>query len=109
MDCEQYQAQFTDFLEATLPEVQWRELEGHLRQCPTCAADIKYFRQTVGALREMEVVEPPRQLLRAISAKVASIAAADAAAQVVHVQPVRPVRRPFSWRVAGSLAGACLV
>jgi len=50
-------------------------------------------------------VEPPRQLLRTISAKVASIAAAEAQAQVV---AVRPVRRPFSWRVAGSLAGACL-
>lgn len=103
MGCEQYQAQFTDFLEATLPEAEWRELEAHLRACPACAADIKQFRQTVSALRGLEVMEPPRQLLRAISAQVASAAASPKPVTVA----LRPPRRSFSWRVAGTLAGAC--
>ena len=105
MGCEQYQAQFTDFLEATLPETEWRELESHLRQCPTCAADIKRFRQTVGALHGLEVVEPPRHLSRALSTRIAELAQVTVEAPA----PVRVQVRPaFSWRLAGSLAGACL-
>ena len=114
MACEQYQAQFTDFLENTLPEVQWRELEWHLRQCATCAADIKHFRQTVGALHALQAVAPSRHLSRAISARLASLTPGDVPAPEPVVAPapvrVRPARpRPvFRWGVAGSLAGACL-
>lgn len=107
MDCEQYREQFTDFLEGTLPEGQWRELEAHLQQCPACAADIKAFRQTVSALSNLELVEPPPHLVRAISQRIGGEAAA--ASQPAVAQVPSPTRRRFSWQVAGALAAAGLM
>lgn len=108
MACEQYQEQFTDFLEGTLPEPSWRELESHLQQCEQCAAAIKDFRRTVSALRGLALVEPPRTLARALGERIAQ----EAAAAVTAPPPVRvraAPRRGFPWSAAGALAAACLV
>ncbi len=107
MACEQYQEQFTDFLEGTLPEPSWRELELHLQQCERCAAAIKDFRRTVSALRGLALEEPPRTLARAIAERIAQEASSAAALPAVRVRTV--TRRGFPWSAAGALAAACLV
>ena len=108
MSCERYGEQFTDFLEGTLPEQDWRELELHLQQCDQCAVAIKAFRRTVSALRSLALVEPPRALPRTITERIARETTAPAAAvPVVKVKPAR--RRVFPWSAAGALATACLV
>lgn len=108
MACEQYQEQFTDFLEGALPEPSWRELELHLQQCEQCAAAIKDFRRTVSALRGLALVEPPRTLVRAIGERMAQEAAAPVAAPPA-VRVRTATRRGFPWSAAGALAAACLV
>jgi hypothetical protein len=120
MACDQYQEQFTDFLEGTLSEQAWRELELHLQQCEHCAVAIKSFRRTVSALRALPLAQPPRGLIRAIDTRLAqeARAAAAAAAPAAAVVAVKPTRQPaqpavrrrvFSWSTAGALAAACLV
>ncbi len=108
MSCEQYREQFTDLLEGTLPEQDWRRLEAHLQRCESCALAIKDFRRTVSALRSLVLVEPPRGLARTITARIAQETTVTVvAAPVVKAQPAR--RRAFPWSAAGALAAACLV
>jgi cytoskeletal protein RodZ len=115
MACDQYQEQFTDFLEGTLSDQAWRELELHLQQCEHCAVAIKSFRRTVSALRGLPLAQPPRTLIRALDARLAqearTAAPAPDPAPLVAVKPVRQParRRAFSWSTAGALAAACLV
>jgi len=100
MDCQHWRDKFTDFIENALPEDEWRALEAHLQSCEACAAEIKAFRRSVSALRSLEVVEPPRGLVRRISEAVAQ-AVEQPEPEIIRVRP-----RRFSWQVVGSLAAA---
>jgi len=94
MKCDRCQEQFTDYLEGSLPASQREQVAAHLRQCPDCAKELEAFRRTVAALRGLEAVAPPADLLSRINRAVAGQA-----------QPVRP-RFRVSWQHLGAAAAA---
>ncbi len=75
MKCDRCQEQFTDYLEEGLPAPQREQMAAHLRQCPDCAGELEAFRRTVAALRGLEAVAPPADLLSRINRAVAAQAA----------------------------------
>ncbi len=97
MKCDRCQEQFTDYLEGSLPASQREQVAAHLRQCPDCAEELEAFRRTVAALRGLEVVAPPVDLLSRIKRAVAAQA-----------QPARP-RFRVSWQRLGAAAAAAAV
>jgi len=94
MKCDRCQEQFTDYLEGSLPASQREQIAAHLRQCPDCAEELEAFRRTVAALRGLEEVAPPANLLSRINRAVAAQA-----------QPARP-RFRLSWQRLGAAAAA---
>ncbi|MCK4323900.1 MAG: zf-HC2 domain-containing protein, partial [Armatimonadetes bacterium] len=94
MKCDRCQEQFTDYLEGGLPAPQREQMAAHLRQCPDCAGELEAFRRTVAALRGLEAVAPPTNLLSRINRAVAAQA-----------QPVQP-RFRVSWQHLGAAAAA---
>jgi len=94
MKCDRCQEQFTDYLEGSLPAPQREQIAAHLRQCPDCAEELEAFRRTVAALRGLEEVAPPANLLSRINLAVAAQA-----------QPARP-RFRLSWQRLGAAAAA---
>ncbi len=123
MKCDRCQEQFTDYLEEGLPAPQREQVAAHLRQCPDCARELEAFRRTVAALRGLEAVAPPANLLsrinRAVAAEAPSVqprfrvswqhlgAAAAAAALVVGFVAVFSYQRigPVSERLSGQVSG----
>ncbi len=94
MNCHRCQEQFTDYLERSLPARQQEQMAEHLRQCPDCAEELEAFRRAVTALRGLEVVAPPADLLARIKRAVAAQA-----------QPVTP-RFRISWQHMSAVAAA---
>jgi anti-sigma factor RsiW len=90
MPCEQWRAQLDTYLDGELPAAQMRELDAHLRTCPSCAADalsrvqLKRAVKTVG-MRFAATAEFRKRIERMIAAK--------------------PRRSwGFSWALAGAFA-----
>ncbi len=94
MKCDKCREQFTDYLEESLPAPQREQMAARLRQCPDCAGELEAFRRTVVALRGLEAVTPPANLLPRIKRAVAAQA-----------QPVTP-RFRISWQHLGAVAAA---
>jgi len=94
MKCDRCQEQFTDYLEGALPAPRREQVAAHLAQCPDCAGELEAFRRTVAALRGLEAVAPPANLLSRINRAVAAQA-----------QPAQP-RFRVSWQHLGAAAAA---
>jgi len=91
MTCDQCQEQFSEYLEETLPAQERQQVAAHLCSCPDCARGFAVFRRSVGALRDLEQVPPPPDLLARIQRAVA--------AETVP-------RRRLSWQYLGATAAA---
>jgi hypothetical protein len=69
MDCREYQAQFSDFLDETLSPEERRALQSHLKTCLSCYRNWSYFHKTIGSLRQLPSVEPPDYLSTLVMAR----------------------------------------
>jgi len=61
------------YFEGALPEVQERLVADHLWQCSRCAAELAQIQRLTVALDTLPQVEPARELLAAISARLATL------------------------------------
>ena len=94
MKCDRCRREFTDYLEGNLSASRREQVAAHLRQCPDCTEELEAFRRTVAALRGLEVVAPPSDLLPRIRQAIAA-----------QPQPARPWFR-LSWQHLGAAATA---
>lgn len=65
-NCEQTEAQLTDYLDGLMSPGERIEFEAHLNSCKDCAQIVASVSQLVGNLHSMEQIEPAPQLVYAI-------------------------------------------
>jgi len=91
--CSKIKTLLEPYFEGVLPEAQERNLAAHLWQCPRCAAELEQIQRLSLALGALPQIEPARDLLASISARVAALPT--------------PAQRRLSrgWRRLGLTAG----
>lgn len=81
------------------------EFERHLRECGTCAQEVRELRETATRLGRAAAVVPPPALRAAVLARIAQVRQDPPEASVT---PLRP-RRPWALRLTGAAAAVLLV
>ena len=66
MDCKHIDEHLIDFLYQELEPDQLDQIEGHLKGCDRCSAELAAFDSTRSAMRELPELEPPPSLSQAL-------------------------------------------
>ncbi len=108
LQCAQAEELFSDHYDGTLPEAARRELEAHLRSCPTCRALREVFGEVVDVLhrvRDRPFAAPP-----GLAARAAAAALSAKAATVVAPKGIRPrvQELPLGLQLAAAALGLAL-
>jgi anti-sigma factor RsiW len=108
MTCQDVLDRLDDFVDGTLPEAEFQEVELHLAGCEECEAEHRFLRQLLAKAAELpRAVPPPRDLWPGIAGRLATSPAARprsywmmglAAAAAVLVAVTVAVRPPPSTR-----------
>jgi hypothetical protein len=61
-DHQAFEADFSDYLEKTLPPARMKEIEAHLASCEACRAEFEKFREAVSALSGLHRVAAPTDM-----------------------------------------------
>ena len=69
MECSEYQARFTPYLDQELAAAEQQKLAAHLAACPHCAKEWRLFTLTLGQVAALRHDQPPVDLLPGIRAK----------------------------------------
>jgi anti-sigma factor RsiW len=98
----QYQERISAYIDGELPGDESKELEAHMRGCPSCAALLDFYRLVAETESETRAaLKIPEQLFKTVSERVSSMPA-PAAAPVFSPAPPRArgitARRPASSR-----------
>jgi len=65
MTCENYKELLMGYLDEELSVEEKNHLEEHLKECPTCTAELKEFRKLKQITDEVTLVEPEDKIWRA--------------------------------------------
>lgn len=81
MDCDRAQEFYSDYLERALDRPSAAALEAHLATCPPCREDVEALRATFAALDAVPEVEPPRDGVYRVIARLQDVRAEEVEAQ----------------------------
>jgi hypothetical protein len=65
-DCQACEAALCDYVDGTLTQELREQVEGHLGDCPACAAYLKDIQDALVVLREADEIDPPPVLVNKI-------------------------------------------
>ena len=108
---ERYRDDLAAYALGALEEPEAIELQGHLRDCEACRAQLRWLQTAVDLLpRSVEQLEPPARLRRRLAATVRAEARKGSRAGVVAAEP-RRLREwgALLWRPATAVAAGVLI
>ena len=73
MNCDQAQAQLSDYLDHTLDSAIIKDLEEHLASCPRCGAEAEQLADCLRQVASLETVDPPLGFSERVMARVREI------------------------------------
>ncbi len=74
--CRKIRPLLEGYFEGVLPPQEEQAVAAHLWQCPRCTAEVEQIRRLAMALEALPRMEPAEEMVRAISARIASLPAA---------------------------------
>ena len=73
MNCEEVQAQLSDYLDKALPAADFHAVEAHLSVCTLCRTETHYLSECIRHVASLPVVEPPLGFTQRVMARVHEI------------------------------------
>src|SRR5215831_11776773 len=73
MNCEEVQAQLSDYLDKTLPTADLHAIEAHLSTCALCRTETDYLSECIHQVASLPIVEPPIGFTQRVVARVYEI------------------------------------
>lgn len=73
MNCEEVQAQLSDYLEKTLPAADLNIIEAHLSVCAPCRMETDYLSECIHQVASLPMVDPPVGFTQRVMARVHEI------------------------------------
>jgi Putative zinc-finger/Predicted integral membrane protein (DUF2275) len=73
MNCEEVQAQLSDYLEKALPTADLKIIEAHLSACALCRMETDYLSECIHQVASLPIVDPPIGFTQRVMARVREI------------------------------------
>ncbi|HUK39838.1 MAG TPA: DUF2275 domain-containing protein [Candidatus Acidoferrales bacterium] len=73
MNCEEVQAQLSDYLDKTLSPANLHTIEAHLSACTLCRTETDYLSECIHQVASLPVIEPPIGFTQRVMARVREI------------------------------------